>query len=105
LSAFTEKDSAKITLKLEEAEKYFEMAILLTNDEKQLPISGSLSVDTTVGESGGRLTLSIARAEDETATVEVRNKVTVSHTVDRLTLERFWFACREGLCEDLEDDD
>lgn len=106
VTAFSTTSQAQISMTLEEAESFFEQAMLLVTDEKERPVGGSIFFDTRVGDSGARLTFVVEDPESYAANVEVRDKSgSVTVTVDRAALERFLFAATEGICQDLEDDD
>lgn len=106
MTAYTTSAQAEVSMTIEEAEAIFEQAQLLVNDEKQRPIGGNVFLDTSIGDSGGRVQFSLDDPESYTAVVEIRDKLSVvSQAIDRGVLDRFLFSAIEGICQDLEDDD
>lgn len=106
VTAYTSTRQAQISITLEEAESFFEQAMLLVSDEKEQPIGGSIFLDTRAGETGARISFTVDNPESYNANVEVADKSgRVCVSVDRGALERFLFAATEGICQDLEDDD
>jgi hypothetical protein len=118
LACHAEKDSIHVSIKLaddgraniymssDEAEDFFDQAISLVSDDKQRPIAGHVFIDTTTGENGGRMAITVADPEAYTATVTITQKTQVGTcTVDRGVLERWLFSVVEGLLQEMEDDD
>lgn len=97
---------AEMSMLLDEAEAFLDALAILISDVQARPFHGTLCVDTRVGRSGGQLEISVAKPDDHTASVTVRSPdAVVQFDAAREPLERFVFAVREGICEDLEDDD
>lgn len=99
--------SAESSMLLDEAEDYLDAVITLVSDGEARPFSGFFAVDTRTGKNGAKFVIEIADADDHTANVILTpaRGEPLTFTADREPFERFLFAVREGICEDLEDDD
>lgn len=98
--------SVEVSMMLDEAEDYLDAVTTLVSDTDARPFMGNLAVDTRSGSSGGQLEFAIDQPDDHTARVSLRAAgEPIEFEAARGPLERFLFAVREGICEDLEDDD
>lgn len=103
---FNAGSKVEMSMLLDEAEPFLESVLTLISDVQARPFHGSLCVDTRVGRSGGQLEIAVRDPDDHTASVTVRSSSgEVQFDAAREPLERFIFAVREGICEDVEDDD
>lgn len=98
--------TAEVAVMLDEAEDYLEAVSTLVSDVDSRPYHGTLAVDTRAGSSGGSLEIAVSDPHDRTASVKIlASGDPVEFDANREPLERFLFAVREGICEDLENDD
>lgn len=97
---------AEMSMMLDEAEDYLETVQTLVSDVEARPFHGSIAADTRAGSSGGAIEISIDSPDDRTASVTLQGSgEPVQFDADREPLERFLFAVREGICEDMGDED
>ena len=101
-------DDVRISLKMREADEFFELLMLLVSDANDRPFAGRLSASTVVGDGGGVMEISVAHHESYIAHVTLTGPSGhpgAAFDADRFALDRFLHCAVQGLCDEIKEDD